>query len=1362
MRSRFFVFSLVVVLGVLATWFFLVDHWDDPIAETKPSVAEETQALEDVGEQADAEWKRHAADSDFPKRVRLSVAERQRVFNQLLNRLGERRSVEEEPALLDAARYGFREVSGRIGRGEFRAQNLAHGFELEARASGISVRKGSSYPGDMTGEGELQLEIELTAIRHGDAVAVLSREPFREAEGRLARSHGLGVVEWWENEPGGLEHGYVVERALGSVEEGEELRFDLAMRSPYEATLEGEEIVFRDEAGGRAMTYDKLVVSDAEGRLLPAKLELGIAPAEGLERDSLAVSLVVDARGAAYPIVVDPTISSQLLIDLSGRFLMPDKGAAVLGNSILFPAFSDGAGFELWVSDGTEAGTKLVKDINPGRAGSFPREFFAAGPRVYFLAWSEGFGEELWCSDGTGDGTRMLLDANVGVGSGFYYEFVGFEGRLYFGARVEDGDFFDDGELWSSDGTLEGTEQLAELYPGEYGGRPYGFTESGGLLFFAAYTFDDETGAGAPLWVIERNGNEVAVRKLGKHSELGVVESITRFGDGVIFSGDMLAGGEDKGQELWKSDGTTEGTVLIKDIYSGIDGSFPSDFTLFQGRLVFAADDGFEHGRELWATDGTAEGTVMVKDIAVGEKADGRPEGSAPSFLTATSDYVYFAASDGASGSGKGQELWRTNGTAEGTELTEDIVPGVANSYPFELTLVGDRLFFVAGDPDRSVGRGRELWVSSGDGVSLVKDIMPGGKSSNPMLLAELGGDLYYMAQQYGEGLDASWEVWRSDGSSSGTAPLSATIPELAGATYNGKAYARGYGDSYVFFGVPGSGPSLWLFSEEESAFAKVSDVLLQNEVVPPPQLLVRLGDEILFSAFREGIGTELWKTDGTPTGTELVKDIYPGPESGGAYYGVAFGDFAYFQAETFDGTSGIGRELWKTDGTEAGTVLVKDINVGSDSSEPRELLVFGDAVYFSAESEGIGRELWKTDGSAEGTVLVKDLNLGAGGSEFRYFAVLADKLYFTAAGFDGAVSTGTELWNTDGTSAGTVLVRDIYQGEGDSTPRHLTVVGDTLFFSATGFDGVETTGVELWKSDGTEAGTVLVKDISLGDLDSYPENLTAMGETLFFSAAVFDGTRNRGVELWKSDGTTDGTMVVRDILPGGFYTHPGRFRVSNGVLYFNARGYEGNVPNGTELWRSDGTSEGTFIVRDIHPGVWSSDPYPLAVVNGELYFSADSSAGGALFGRELWKTDGTAEGTVLVEDLYYGEGGSAPSFLGLIGDYLYFVANNGQHGDQIRVLDTGSRKELPAYWIESIRIEGKELVVRVPSTTGWNFQLQRESSARGGAWIDIGIDQRGKGAELEFRVPDPAAEGTEFYRMVAFPSPVELESLGE
>ncbi|MCA2759485.1 ELWxxDGT repeat protein, partial [Microcystis sp. M145S2] len=150
---------------------------------------------------------------------------------------------------------------------------------------------------------------------------------------------------------------------------------------------------------------------------------------------------------------------------------------------------------------------------------------------------------------------------------------------------------------------------------------------------------------------------------------------------------------------------------------------------------------------------------------------------------------------------------------------------------------------------------------------------------------------------------------------------------------------------------------------------------------------------------------------------------------------------------------------------------------------------------------------------------------------------------------------SGYELWKSDGTAAGTVLVKDIRPGSTGSYPRYLTAVGNTLFFTA--YDGVS--GYELWKSDGTAAGTVLVKDIRPGYYRSNPRNLTVVGNTLFFTAN--DGVS--GYELWKSDGTAAGTVLVGDIRPGSSSSNPRNLRVVGNNLFFTAD----NGVNGEELW---------------------------------------------------------------------------------------------------------------------------------------------------------------------------------------------------
>jgi ELWxxDGT repeat protein len=203
--------------------------------------------------------------------------------------------------------------------------------------------------------------------------------------------------------------------------------------------------------------------------------------------------------------------------------------------------------------------------------------------------------------------------------------------------------------------------------------------------------------------------------------------------------------------------------------------------------------------------------------------------------------------------------------------------------------------------------------------------------------------------------------------------------------------------------------------------------------------------------------------------------------------------------------------------------------------------------------------------------------------------------------------------------------------------------INGTLFFTAD--DGVH--GRELWKSDGTEQGTILVKDINPGQGSAFSATaspwMTDVNGTLFFAAD--DGAH--GAELWKSDGTEEGTVLVKDILPGPFGSLPRWTAVLNGVLYFSAT----DANNDFELWRSDGTEEGTVLVHEIN------FPSLLTTVGGLIFFNANDG----VHGQQLWQTDGTADGTVLVTDIL-----SSPQGLTAFHDALFFAADDKLHGVEL------------------------------------------------------------------------------------------------
>jgi ELWxxDGT repeat protein len=223
--------------------------------------------------------------------------------------------------------------------------------------------------------------------------------------------------------------------------------------------------------------------------------------------------------------------------------------------------------------------------------------------------------------------------------------------------------------------------------------------------------------------------------------------------------------------------------------------------------------------------------------------------------------------------------------------------------------------------------------------------------------------------------------------------------------------------------------------------------------------------------------GRELWRSDGSPGGTSLVVDLDPGLNGG-----VFEGPLPLHGRLLFDGFDATQVSLWRSDGTVEGTVPIA-LNITPYLSNATEL---NGSLFFPAYDDPHGSELWCSDGTAAGTGLVKDIVPGTGGS-YPQSLVAADGVVLFAASEDAA---GTELWRSDGTAAGTLRVKDISPGTRGSSPRALTSVGRTAFFTAD--DGAH--GIELWRTDGTAEGTALVADINPGAASASPASLTDAG----------------------------------------------------------------------------------------------------------------------------------------------------------------------------------------------------------------------------------------------------------------------------
>lgn len=437
----------------------------------------------------------------------------------------------------------------------------------------------------------------------------------------------------------------------------------------------------------------------------------------------------------------------------------------------------------------------------------------------------------------------------------------------------------------------------------------------------------------------------------------------------------------------------------------------------------------------------------------------------------------------------------------------------------------------------------------------------------------------------------------------------------------------------------------LLLFTSMLVVFGLNAQVRLVRDLRPtatqsssPTSLFVYNG-RLFFSATYSNGSRYVFSTDGTGTGTDYVRinDAISGTPAMNTFGSVLFCE--YNNELFFDAKSGstANVNIMKLTSATGAATSVFDLTNLTTTNQSRFVgakginnkLVFSPLVATQVEPVVIDLQIPGNSG------YLYDINPGASNvSTPLEFTVLGTNCFFAASN----PTSGRELWKTDGTNAGTSLYLDVFSGSGTSNPNQLNVLGTQLTFAATH----SSLGRELFKTNGSGSLTLL-KDINTAG-DSNPSSCTVIDGLEYFGA----NNGATGQELWVTAGTTLSTYLVADLFPGVTDSNPSQFTKAANTVFFVA-----TSPLGAELWKTDGTLAGTVLVKDIYSGAQGSSPANLIEYNGKLYFTADNGTDGT----ELWVSDGTDAGTVMAANIFPGATGSAILGLTVFNNELFFGA---------------------------------------------------------------------------------------------------------
>jgi ELWxxDGT repeat protein len=763
------------------------------------------------------------------------------------------------------------------------------------------------------------------------------------------------------------------------------------------------------------------------------------------------------------------------------------------------------------------------------------------------------------------------------------------------------------------------------------------------------------------------------------------------------------------GPELWRTDGTAAGTFMLPEGAPGAGWNSSLGWFVPGVPWSYFRRSELGSGRELWRTDGTAAGTGRVLDLRPGPESgvlDGPPG-------VATNGLVFFVGDDGVHGA----ELWRSDGSSAGTFAVTDLNRETKIRH---LASLGSRALLTTFD-----GR-LHLWSSDGtvDGTHRIWSSAAGATlSSSPVTN---GARALFAVDER--------EIWVSDGTATGTEKIAeiSTVPSY-------RNDPRPLAGGWLFFAADAThGLEPWITDGTAAGTRMILDLEPgwgNSMPMHPLPVSARLGTGLLLTLQDSENGAQLWFTEGTAASTVRLTDVEATEAAGIRLLGDASGV----------GLFAAGGALWRTDGTPTGTQPWITVVRERSPSGPRRLFDAGELLYFVAIPEAHESRAGRTDGTEAGTGFL-DGQLHAWNSYFSRLedgTLIAntdrgeDSLFWSSTG-DGILALTTywegcgghqtcgwdralpttgplalypeagELGATDGTPIGTGLWLDLRPGPEVSFPRAFVQAGSEAWFAAsTGAGGTD----QVWRSAGTPgtttpfldlpadpSGTMRVRQLLpldpaagrlllrrsvypepdelwygggfgatpvllLDDIDAV-EALGVVGDRMLLR---FWGAPNSGVgfEPWVSDGTVAGTTLLADVWPGVVGSDPRPGVEVSGRLVFSAC----DPDHGCEPWVSDGTPAGTTLLADLQPGPGSSSPAGFARIGAHAYFSACRTGSGC----EAWTTDGTAAGTfelatidrgaatTLPRGEYYLVDGDAdgPAFVEHAGE-IYFAGDDG------------------------------------------------------------------------------------------------------